>query len=189
MAFLPLADKSTTAGHARDVLLETEKRWGYVPNIVRALALRPELLDAEDHWSKALMYSGKLPRVLKEAVATTVSTVNDCNYCATSHALAAELAGGAKSVGEACALLRFDTFTEKERVALEFACKGATDMNSVTKQDVDKLRKYYSPEEIVELSAVIGSFMMYNTFVTLLGLELEPVHDKGLLAPVKNGRK
>lgn len=183
MAFIPLADKNTATGQARAVLEETEARWGYVPNIVRALALRPDVLEAEDRWSRAVMYSGKLPRGLKEAVATTVSVVNACDYCATSHAYAAQLAGAGRGVGEACKALRFDGFGERERAALEFARKAAQDMNSVRREDVERLRKFYGPEEIVELAAVIGSFMMYNTFVTVLGLELEPAHSgQGLLS-------
>lgn len=182
MSFFPLADAATSKGMAKQVLEETEKRWGYVPNIVCALALRPELLEAEDRWSKALMYSGVLPRVLKEAVATTVSVVNRCDYCATSHAFAAQLAGG--DVREACASLNFSAMPEKDRTVLEFAKKAATDMNSITQKDVDRVRKFLSPAEFAELAAVIGSFMMYNTFVTLLGLKLEPKNPvRSLLHP------
>ncbi|MCA1814577.1 MAG: carboxymuconolactone decarboxylase family protein, partial [Halobacteriales archaeon] len=86
MAFLSLPDERTAPEPMRPLLAATAKRWGFVPNIVRAFALRPELAQAEDVWSQALMYHGALPRPLKEAIATTVSTVNDCAYCATSHA-------------------------------------------------------------------------------------------------------
>jgi uncharacterized peroxidase-related enzyme len=174
MSFIPLPDARGAEGKAREVLEATERRWGYAPNIVRALALRPELLEAEDVWSAALMRHGTLPRVLKEAVATTVSAVNQCTYCATSHAYAAEAAGGGRAVGDACMALRFDRFAPAERAALEFARKAARDMGSVTQADVDKLRAHYTPEQVVELAAVVASFMMYNTFVTVLGLELEP---------------
>lgn len=173
MAFLPLADATTATGRPRQVLVETERKWGFVPNIVRALALRPELLEAEDRWTQALMHTGTLPRVLKEAVATTVSAVNSCDYCATSHAYMATANGADDRVVGACRALRFDGLSEAERVALEFARKAATDMASVSQVDVDRLRKHYRPDQIVELAAVIASFMMYNTFVTVLGLELE----------------
>lgn len=181
MAFVPLARVEDAPPGSRDVLAFTERKWGYVPNIVAALALRPELLDAEDQWTKALMLSGELPRSLKEAVATTVSATNDCNYCATSHAYAAEQAGAAKELREACVALRFDGLPEAERAALDFARKAAADMRSITQHDVDALRKHFTPAQVVELAAVIGSFMMYNTFVTVLGLELEPRHGAGVL--------
>ena len=37
------------------------------------------------------------------------------------------------------------------------------------------------PDELAELAAVIGSFMMYNTFVTILGLKLEAKNPIGSL--------
>jgi alkylhydroperoxidase family enzyme len=107
--------------------------------------------------------------------------VNDCNYCATSHAYAAEQAGASEPLRQACTMLRFDGLPEHERVALEFARKAAGDMASIQQEDVDRLRKHFTAPQVVELAAVIGSFMMYNTFVTVLGLELEPQHGKGVL--------
>lgn len=181
MAFLPLATVAEAKGDAQRVLAETRRKWGYAPNIVAALALRPELLMAEDAWTKALMLSGELPRGLKEAVATTVSAVNQCNYCATSHHFAAGQAKASEALREACVALRFDHLPAAERVALEFARKAAADMNSLGQRDVDALRAHYTPSQIVELTMVIASFMMYNTFVTALGLELEPQHGPGVL--------
>ena len=183
MAFLPLPDERTADARARATLQAAKERWGYLPNIVRALALRPELLVAEDAWSRALMYSGLLPRALKEAVATTVSVVNQCDYCATSHAYAAARAG-APEAARACARLDFRSLPERDRAALDFTRKAASDMRSIRQPDVDALRAHFSPEEIAELAAVIGSFMMYNTFVTVLGLELEAPHEgRHLLTP------
>jgi uncharacterized peroxidase-related enzyme len=181
MAFLPLARVETAPPSTKAVLEATVQKWGYLPNIVAALALRPELLHAEDAWTKALMHQGTLPRSLKEAVATTVSMANQCNYCATSHDFAAGQAGASAEVRAACKVLRFDGLPEAERLALDFARKAAADMRSVRQEDVDLLRKHYSAEQVVELAAVIGSFMLYNTFVTVLGLELEPQHGQGLL--------
>lgn len=173
MAYLPLAGTKTAIGRAREVLEQTEKKWGYVPNIVRALALRPEILDAEDHWTQALMHSGTLPRDLKEAVATAVSAVNSCDYCATSHAHQASVHGVSEKNVAACRLLDFRAFDARSRAALDFARKAATDMRQVRKSDVDALRKYFRPDQIVELTLVVASFAMYNTFVTVLGIELE----------------
>lgn len=174
MAFVELPDPARATGRVREVFDATAARWGYVPNIVRALALRPDVLEAEDAWSRAVMYEGTLPRALKEAVATTVSVVNGSQYCATSHAYQAGRVDAADATLDACRRLDFGGLPEAERVALEFARKAARDMNAIGPADVSALRKHYAPEQVVELAAVIGSFMMYNTFVTVLGLELEP---------------
>jgi len=172
MAFLPLPDAASARGPTRDLLDATRARWGFTPNIVRALALRPDLAEAEDAWSRALMREGKLPRVLKEAVATAVSVANRCDYCATSHAYAARREGGAGFI-DACSRLDFHTLPLRERAALDFAVKAARDMRSVTERDVAAVRAHFTDEELIELVLVVGSFMMYNTFVTALGLEIE----------------
>ncbi|MHB8632771.1 MAG: carboxymuconolactone decarboxylase family protein [Thermoplasmatota archaeon] len=183
MAYLPLANASTTFGHPREVLADATRRWGFEPNIMRALALRPEIMVAEDAWSKAVMYGGLLPRRLKEAVATTVSAVNRTEYCVASHAHQANLVGVPAPQVAACRTLTFEGFPPAERAALQFARKAAGDMRAMGPSDVAALRAFYSPAEIVELAAVVASFMMYNTFVTVLGLELEAEQKSAADAP------
>ncbi|MHB8605883.1 MAG: carboxymuconolactone decarboxylase family protein [Thermoplasmatota archaeon] len=178
MSFLELPRASTATGRVKEILDDTTRRWGFEANIVRALALRPEILEAEDHWSKAVMHTGLLPRRLKELLATAVSRVNETEYCVASHAYQARLVGVAEPQVAACRALLFDDFPPAERAALEFARKAARDMHAITRADIDELGRFYGAEEIVELVAVIASFMMYNTFVTLLGLEVESAHGR-----------
>lgn len=173
MSYLPLPTKNDLQRYPKDVVEDSEKRWGYVPNIVRAYALAPEILQAEDVWSKGVMYKGFLPRRLKEAIATVVSATNKTNYCSISHAHAISLAGGKKEEATACQNMDFASFTEKERAALEFARKATQDPKSIAQSDIDTLRKHYTGGEIVEIAVVIQAFMGYNWFVTMLGLELE----------------
>ena len=173
MSYITLPDSNTISDEVRHMWEDCERRWKYVPNIVRSYAMAPEVMKAEDVWSKGVMHNGFLPRKLKEAIATVVSATNDCNYCASSHALAYELAGGDESEGAACRLLNFSEFDEKERAACEYAKKATQDAKSITQADITELQKYYSDGEIVEIAAVIQQFMGYNWFVTILGLELE----------------
>ena len=173
MSFIPLSDKLSVSGKIRELFEDAEKRWGYAPNIVRAYALAPEVMIAEDVWSKGVMYKGFLPRRLKEAVATVVSATNNCNYCASSHAHAYTLAGGETDEAVACKLVNLDEFNERERAALEFARKATKDCKSITQSDIDQLKKHYSVSEIVEIATVIQQFIGYNWFVTILGLQLE----------------
>jgi uncharacterized peroxidase-related enzyme len=173
MAFIELPTGKTATGRTRELVLDAEKRWGFTPTIIRALALRPEVMDAEYVWTKALMWTGTLPRVLKEKVATAVSAANDCDYCSSMHALQIDANGAGAGESAACQRLDFANEPPEARAALAFAVKAARDMHSIKKSDVDALAKFYTPPQIVELSLVIGSFMMYNTFVTVLGFPME----------------
>lgn len=176
MSFLALPTGETATGRTRELVVDAERRWGFTPNIIRALALRPEVMDAEYVWTEALMWNGTLPCVLKEKVATAVSAANRCDYCSTMHALQIDVNGGGPGESAACERLDFSRSSPAERAALEFAVKSARDMHSIRQADVATLSGFYSESQIVELALVIGSFMMYNTFVTILGLPLESAH-------------
>lgn len=173
MSYLPLPEKEDLTGKVRQLFEEAEQRWGYIPNIVRAYSLAPEILEAEDKWSEGVMKKGFLSRKLKEAIGTTVSATNDCNYCATSHAHAYTLAGGDDAEARSILSLERSGIDERENIALDFAQKATLDAKSIQKEDIELLRKHYSPGEIVEICTVIQAFMGYNWFVTILGLELE----------------
>jgi uncharacterized peroxidase-related enzyme len=170
---------SDLEGLGRRLLEESRERWGFYPNIVRAYALAPEVLAAEDVWSHGVMKQGFLPRRLKEAIATTVSRENRCAYCATAHAYAYTIAGGTQHDAEAMLSDEPTLLSESETVALEFARKAVHDPKSIMQADIELLRTYYSDGEIVEIAAVIQQFMGYNWFVTVLGLEVEEGNPAG----------
>ena len=173
MSYLKLPELSDLKGEVKEIAEDAVKRWGYLPNLVKTYSLATEVIKCEDVWSKGVMYKGFLERELKEAIATVVSSVNECNYCASSHAYADTLAGAKKEDALACIHLDFSEYDERKRAALEFTRKAAGKPKSIKKSDIDALKDYYNDGEIVEIAAVIQQFMGYNWFVTILGLELE----------------
>lgn len=175
MAYVDLVDAATADREIRPTLEATEEKWGYLPEIVKALAIHPPALAAEDGWTEAIMHGGYLDRRLKELVATTVSEANECPYCAVSHSYQATQHGAGSVEIEACTLPTPDVadLNPGERVALSFARRATLDMHSITGEDIEQLAEHFDRQEIVELVLVISSFQLYNTFVTLLGLDIE----------------
>lgn len=173
MSYLDLPTEETLDEQSAQLIREAVGRWGYAPNIVRAYALAPEVLAAEDVWSHGVMKKGFLPRRLKEGIATMVSRTNQCRYCAVSHSYAYKIAGGEES--DAASILNEGDaeLPEAERAALRFAEKATANCHAISREDIDALRAHYSDGEIVEICAVIQQFMGYNWFVTMLGLEVE----------------
>ena len=180
MPYIKLWDGEPLDPTSDKILQETINRWDKAPNIVRALALNKDVLIGEDYWTEYLMKKGKLTRNFKEAIATTVSAANKCLYCTSAHAWAMELTGTSSENTEACTLFTFDGFEPKEKIALEFARKATVNSKSITSDDVNRLKEFYSDGEIVEISAVIMAYMGYNTFVEILGLEVDAWVDRGL---------
>lgn len=78
MPRIRLVDAETATGRTREIFDEIERVEGMVPAIFRAYALFPELLEANWLQHRALMYGGKLPHRLKEAIMLTVADANRC---------------------------------------------------------------------------------------------------------------
>lgn len=52
----------------------------FVPNMFKAMAHRPDLLEVNWTKSEAVMGPGKLDRLTKEIIAVAVSAVSGCEY-------------------------------------------------------------------------------------------------------------
>lgn len=182
MALLHLPDETNAPMEARGVLQATRSRWGYIPDLVRALSIRPDIMRAEDTWARAVMYEGLLGRRLKQHVATVVATVERSEYCTSAAIHQARLNGVPPLESERCRNLDFSTFDEEDRAALEFARDTAKDPHA-TAQSVHALRQFFSDGQIIELVSVIGSFRMYATFASALGLAVDTQADRNLLRP------
>ena len=54
---------------------------GIVPNILRSLSLRPEVMEAVDHVGSLVGFGGSgLTRQEEEMICTVVSSINHCHY-------------------------------------------------------------------------------------------------------------
>ena len=70
------------------------------------------------------------------------------------------------------------SFTEAERVALEFAIAAASQPNAVTDELFDAMKRHWSEGEIVEIAALVSYFGFMNRFNDTMAtpLEDEPAH-------------
>lgn len=84
MAWIPTIDEGDAEGHAAefyDRVRQMPVFMGRVPNIYKALSLRPEILDAFQRLSTAASFGGSgLTRPEEEMISTVVSALNHCHY-------------------------------------------------------------------------------------------------------------
>ena len=68
-------------------------------------------------------------------------------------------------------------FTDRERVALDFAIAGASQPNAVTDELFGKMKQHWTENQIVEIAAVIAMFGFMNRWNDTMAtpLEEEPV--------------
>jgi alkylhydroperoxidase family enzyme len=64
-----------------------------------------------------------------------------------------------------------ETFSHEEQLALEYADRLATDHHNMDDAFFDRLKQYYSDEQVLELGMMIGQFIGFGRLLAVLDLE------------------
>jgi uncharacterized peroxidase-related enzyme len=149
---------------------------GFAPNSVLTMQRKPKLVQAFAQLNAAVMDpAGKVDLGFRRLVGHLASKAAGCLYCQAHTVL------GAKNFGvddaRLAQLWEFRTsalFSEKERVALEFALAAAQQPNAVTDELFAELGRHWSEEEIVEILGVVAMFGFLNRWNDSMATPLEP---------------
>jgi len=157
-----------------ELFCDADKRGREVPNLLRVLARKPEILRALRELRRVTISDGKVSKELKNMVAQLSSLSAGCNYCAAHNAgFAIDMGLTAEKEDQLWNYETSDLFTEAERAALRLAQSAVQTPNAVTDEDFDNLKQFYDEEAIVELLSVIGVFGFYNRVNDTLATKLE----------------
>lgn len=87
MPTVKLIAEAHATGRVKEIYDDIKKTYGmpFVPNAYKAMALYPELLEAQWQKIKALRAGKELSAREKELVALAVSATNGCAYCIDAH--------------------------------------------------------------------------------------------------------
>ncbi len=86
--------------------IKATKKIDRVPDIWRALANHPRLLESCWIQLKSIMQPGKVDLLTKEIIALAVSATNSCRYCINSHTAAVQKLGlEPEALGEVLAVI------------------------------------------------------------------------------------
>ena len=145
-------------------------------NAQKALAHRPEMLKS--FLSFYATVGRSLDRRLYELIYIRVSLINGCHYCTQHHVASSQRVG---LTGEDWAALKagdYSRYSEKERVALNYAEKLTRTPHDVSDADFVPLKANFTEPEIVDLHLLTGLVNLTNRFTDPLGLELEFPEEK-----------
>ncbi len=92
MTRIPTIDPSQATGKSRELLDGVQAKLGMTPNLMRAMANSPVVLDAYLQFSSALGH-GQVPARTREQIALTVAQANSCEYCLSAHSAIAKSIG------------------------------------------------------------------------------------------------
>lgn len=159
----------------KDAFQNYVKVLGFVPNSVLIMQRKPKLVRALSQLASAVWDpESEVPLGFKRLVAHVASRAAGCQYC-MAHTAGASLRLGIDD-RKLEAVWEYRTsplFTEKERVALDFALAAASQPNDVTDELFATMMKHWSEGEIVEITGVIALFGFMNRWNDTMATPLE----------------
>ncbi len=148
---------------------------GFCPNSVLTMHHRPQIATSFIEMNKAVMENkGRVTSALKRLIGYISSYTAGCNYCQAHTIRAAERYGAAEiQLENIWDYKSHSSFSESERVALDFALAASVIPNAVNDEIADALRKHWDEGEIVEILGVIALFGFLNRWNDSMGTQME----------------
>ena len=137
--------------------------WARVPKLFSAVAILYGVLDRK---------SSPLNPVLRSLITVRVSQINYCNFCVDiNSATLAKRSGSMNKVEELENWKNSTIFDEKERIVLEYTEAVTYSNEQVTNEQMNKLKDYFTEDEIVELTGLIAFQNLSSKFNSALDVE------------------
>ncbi len=173
MPAVELLEKTKADASVQDVLEAAERHFGQVPNLVKALANNPTLCRSITNFLIQALGPGRINWGLKELVILKTLRAVKSHYGYGAHErLARELGVPDEKTGDlANSLWRTSPrFTDRERVVFEFVEQVARDANDVSDELWQRLRSHWDAGQLLEINAVITTFIMIGRVGDALGV-------------------
>jgi alkylhydroperoxidase family enzyme len=155
-------------------------RRGGLLNVYKLLLHSPPLAETWLDHVGAVRWKTSLSGRLRELLVIRIARINDVPYVLAQHIPALAVAEGV-TVQECDALAdwrKAAAFSAAERAALAYADAMVT-QTSVPDDVFADLKRHYDERAIVEISVLVGSYLMHNRVMKALAIDLEPDEQRG----------
>ena len=174
MAFLePLPADATpelaeTFDHFRQIL-------GFVPNSLLTMQRRPAIVKAFGQLTAAVMDpEGAVDPAFKRLLAHFASRAAGCQYCEAHSLIAAGISGVSQEKLDAIWEYRTsELYNDAERAAFDFALAAGSVPNAVDEEIMERLKRYWSEDQIVEMLGAVCLYGFLNRWNDSMATELE----------------
>jgi AhpD family alkylhydroperoxidase len=137
--------------------------------MIQAMCLRPEILQAFAGFGSSVYPGGLLERRIKELVIIAASERNDCQFCTDFHCDLVRIEG-IVAEDALTAVREPSQLPARERVAVQYTQAAQADSNAIPPALAAELKERFSDPELVELTFLIGYINMLNLFNNALGV-------------------
>lgn len=169
--------EATLPDDIRAVYAANHAKIGFVPNVFRAYARRPEHFRAFMAYHDVLMKGpGNLTRVEREAIVVAVSSENRCQYCMSAHGAALRILGKDPILAEQIANnWRTADVTPRLRAILAFASHVNEPGFAATDEEIAALRAQgFSDDDVWDIAAIAAFFGFSNRMAGMMDMRPNP---------------
>lgn len=152
-------------GKAKELFEQIKNSTGKVPKWMRVMANCEDVLVGFFILFKAIMDDAPLNSKLKWKVAYKISDLNKCEFCVGIAAMKLKEFGLSEKD-----MQNIEIIDKKEKVALKYAEAATKHAYNIDPQTFTEVKKYFTDEQIVELTSVVGLFNFINRFNDSLGV-------------------
>ena len=152
---------------AKVLFEQMKKATGNVPKWMRVMANCEDVLTGFFTMFKAIMDDAPVDKLLKWRIALKISDLNKCEFCVSVAKQQLKTFGlGDEEIEN----IESQNLSEKEKIALEYAIASTKHAYNIDTDIMEKMKRHYADEQIVEISSVVGLFNFINRFNDSLGV-------------------
>jgi len=169
--------ESELPGDIAEIYEKNRTKIGFVPNVFRAYAKRPEHFRAFMQYHDVLMRGESgLSRPEREAIVVAVSAENRCLYCVVAHGAALRVLGKNPILAEQIATnWRSADLTPRWHAMLAFASRVNEPGFFASDEELAELRgQGFSDDDIWDIAAIAAFFGFSNRMAGLMDMRPNP---------------
>ncbi|MDX2149033.1 MAG: carboxymuconolactone decarboxylase family protein [Planctomycetota bacterium] len=171
MGRLPLQNPTTATGNVKAIFDGLQKALGVVPNMTRAMATSPSVLQGYAQFSGALA-GGSLAPGLREQIAILTAEENSCSYCLSAHSVIGAKVG--LSQNRISGARHGEGGDARSTAGLKFARAVLTSKGGVSDADFQAVRAAgFSDAEVAEIIAHVALNVLTNYFNRAAAVEID----------------
>lgn len=182
MPFIKVINEYEASGELKKIYDQITSTRGKLSNIMKIHSLMPDTMIKHLDLYLSIMFSKtNLTREEKEILAVVVSKNNNCDYCVNHHAEALNhYWKDSERLNKFMSNLDDSGFSDKLRLAIQYASKLTTTPSAVLKDEIEELKSCgWTDEDILGINLIISYFNFVNRIALGLGVEFSEDEVKG----------